>query len=68
MPPLKRTQLPASSDSQAAIDPLGHFVIYTTGSYNSPLLFQALDALGQPSGSPRIIATGVGWGLDILKD
>jgi hypothetical protein len=54
--------------SQAAIDPLGHFVIYTTGSYNSPLLFQALDALGQPSGSPRIIATGVGWGLDILKD
>jgi hypothetical protein len=59
----------AGNLSQAAIDPLGHFVIYISARPSiKTLLFQALDALGQPSGSPRIIATGVGWGLDILKD
>jgi hypothetical protein len=50
----------------AAIEPSGHFVIYGTGGN---LVFQALDALGHPSGQPINIITGkFGSGLDLVKD
>lgn len=57
----------------AAIDPLGRFIVYRPlrfGQHSSVdwLIFQALDATGHPSGEPKVIATGVNAGIDILKD
>ncbi len=56
----------------AAIDPHGRFVLYTTATEHPAgsrlLMYQALDALGHPSGQPKIIAHNVQSGLDVLKD
>jgi hypothetical protein len=47
------------------IDPFGQFVVYIS---QDRLFFQALDALGNPSGTRKLLATGAGTGVDILKD
>ena len=52
----------------AAIDPTGHFVTYIANGGSRILFFQAIDILGQPSGVPKIIATKIVSGIDILKD
>jgi hypothetical protein len=50
----------------AAIDPQGRFVIYAK---LPGLFFQALDAVGHPSGPPKVLSGNVGQGnIDILKD
>ena len=50
---------------QAAIDPVGQFVLY-----GELLRFQALDATGHPSGLPKSILPDqpAAGGIDILKD
>ena len=53
----------------AAIDPKGRFVIYITREFGgSDLVYQALDLIGRPSGAPRVLATRVSNGVDLLKD
>jgi hypothetical protein len=48
------------------IDPFGQFVVYIS---RDRLFYQALDALGNPSGSRKLLVLdGIGTGLDILKD
>jgi hypothetical protein len=55
-----------------SIDPEGHFVIFghrSVGKSGPFIAFQALDATGHPSGSPRVMVNLVKpIGLDILKD
>ena len=54
---------------EAALDPLGRFVIYTADAprIGRALTFQALDALGNPSGRARVIGPEA-YGIDILKE
>ncbi len=59
----------AGNVGEAVVDPLGRFAIYATGVPSArPVVFQALDGLGNPSGSPKTIAKGIGSGVDIMKD
>lgn len=53
----------------AAIDPLGHFILYKKPNLNNTLVYQALDATGHRSGQPKNLSVGnLGNGIDILKD
>ena len=56
----------------AKIDPLGRFVLFfTTGDLDTPggLTYQALDATGHPSGSPKILATNTSEdAMDLLPE
>jgi hypothetical protein len=56
----------AGNASSVVIDPFGQFAVYIS---RDRLFYQALDALGNPSGTRKLlVSAGVGTGLDILKD